>query len=44
MDRWHTAAAAAWNRHLSALVSFTTWDLIIVRVGLNAIAGLEQGA
>ncbi|MGN9846497.1 site-specific integrase [Nonomuraea sp. H19] len=25
MDRWNTAAAATWNRHLSALVSFTTW-------------------
>ncbi|WP_214104042.1 tyrosine-type recombinase/integrase [Acrocarpospora catenulata] len=25
MDRWKTAAAATWNRHLSALVSFTTW-------------------
>ncbi|MEU7835647.1 MULTISPECIES: site-specific integrase [unclassified Nonomuraea] len=25
MDRWTTAAAATWNRHLSALVSFTTW-------------------
>ncbi|MGV9386513.1 tyrosine-type recombinase/integrase [Nonomuraea sp. NPDC003707] len=25
MDRWEAAAAATWNRHLSALVSFTTW-------------------
>ncbi|MBG6089569.1 tyrosine-type recombinase/integrase [Actinomadura viridis] len=25
MDRWNTAAAATWNRHLSALTSFTTW-------------------
>ncbi|MEV0151644.1 MULTISPECIES: site-specific integrase [unclassified Nonomuraea] len=25
MDRWSSAAAATWNRHLSALVSFTTW-------------------
>ncbi|WP_344220269.1 tyrosine-type recombinase/integrase, partial [Nonomuraea bangladeshensis] len=25
MDRWTTAAAATPNRHLSALVSFTTW-------------------
>nr|WP_206069111.1 site-specific integrase [Nonomuraea sp. FMUSA5-5] len=25
MERWTTAAAATWNRHLSALVSFTTW-------------------
>ncbi|MEU7855313.1 tyrosine-type recombinase/integrase [Nonomuraea sp. NPDC049141] len=25
MDRWKTAAAATWNRHLSALRSFTTW-------------------
>ncbi|GII94367.1 tyrosine-type recombinase/integrase [Sinosporangium siamense] len=25
MDRWKTAAAATWNRHLSALCSFTTW-------------------
>ncbi|MEW9550171.1 site-specific integrase, partial [Nonomuraea sp. NPDC050783] len=25
MDRWSGAAAATWNRHLSALVSFTTW-------------------
>lgn len=25
MDRWNTAAAATWNRHLSTLVSFTTW-------------------
>ncbi|WP_200871886.1 tyrosine-type recombinase/integrase [Actinomadura welshii] len=25
MQRWNTAAAATWNRHLSALTSFTTW-------------------
>ncbi|MFI7127402.1 hypothetical protein ACIBQ1_17025 [Nonomuraea sp. NPDC050153] len=25
MDRWKTAAAATWNRHLSALCSSTTW-------------------
>ncbi|MFI7059181.1 tyrosine-type recombinase/integrase [Streptosporangium canum] len=25
MERWNTAAAATWNRHLSALVSFTAW-------------------
>ncbi|WP_031171394.1 tyrosine-type recombinase/integrase [Streptosporangium roseum] len=25
MDRWKAAAAATWNRHLSALCSFTTW-------------------
>lgn len=25
MDRWNDAAAATWNRHLSALTSFTTW-------------------
>ncbi|MBB4942789.1 integrase [Streptosporangium album] len=25
MARWNTAVAATWNRHLSALVSFTTW-------------------
>ena len=25
MDRWNTAAAATWNRHLSALTSFTVW-------------------
>ncbi|KAB2350381.1 site-specific integrase [Actinomadura rudentiformis] len=25
MDLWNTAAAATWNRHLSALTSFTTW-------------------
>ena len=25
MTGWDTAAAATWNRHLSALVSFTTW-------------------
>ncbi|MFI6742721.1 tyrosine-type recombinase/integrase [Nonomuraea sp. NPDC050451] len=25
MDQWKSAAAATWNRHLSALVSFTTW-------------------
>ncbi|MCP9947609.1 site-specific integrase [Actinomadura madurae] len=25
MDRWQNASAATWNRHLSALVSFTTW-------------------
>ncbi|MFI7705459.1 hypothetical protein [Nonomuraea sp. NPDC049480] len=24
MERWTSAAAATWNRHLSALVSFTT--------------------
>ncbi|MGJ6969555.1 tyrosine-type recombinase/integrase [Streptosporangium sp. G11] len=33
MDRWKAAAAATWNRHLSALVSFTTWaqrqDLLV---------------
>ncbi|WP_217370792.1 tyrosine-type recombinase/integrase [Nonomuraea antri] len=25
MAAWDTAAAATWNRHLSALISFTTW-------------------
>lgn len=25
MDRWDGAAAATWNRHLSALTSFTAW-------------------
>ncbi|MGP3937302.1 tyrosine-type recombinase/integrase [Nonomuraea sp. KM88] len=25
MEYWNTAAAATWNRHLSALVSFTAW-------------------
>ncbi|MFC3985204.1 tyrosine-type recombinase/integrase [Streptosporangium jomthongense] len=25
MERWTTATAATWNRHLSALTSFTTW-------------------
>ncbi|MER6950999.1 hypothetical protein ABT294_43995 [Nonomuraea sp. NPDC000554] len=25
MDHWKSAAAATWNRHLSALCSFTTW-------------------
>jgi site-specific recombinase XerD len=25
MDRWDDAAAATWNRHLSALTSFTAW-------------------
>lgn len=25
MARWNGAAAATWNKHLSALVSFTTW-------------------
>ncbi|MFI7422587.1 hypothetical protein [Nonomuraea sp. NPDC049684] len=25
MHRWTAAAAAIWDRHLSALVSFTTW-------------------
>jgi integrase len=25
MDRWNGAAAGTWNRHLSALTSFTTW-------------------
>ncbi|HWM97029.1 MAG TPA: site-specific integrase [Streptosporangiaceae bacterium] len=25
MDRWDDAAAATWNRHLSALASFTAW-------------------
>ncbi|MFD8531650.1 tyrosine-type recombinase/integrase [Streptosporangium canum] len=25
MEQWNTAAAATWNRHLSALVSFTAW-------------------
>ncbi|MFF4621868.1 tyrosine-type recombinase/integrase [Nonomuraea jabiensis] len=25
MDHWTAAEAATWNRHLSALVSFTTW-------------------
>ncbi|MEU4411301.1 hypothetical protein AB0F88_42930 [Streptosporangium sp. NPDC023963] len=24
-ERWAGAAAATWNRHLSALTSFTTW-------------------
>ncbi|WP_205314756.1 site-specific integrase [Nonomuraea lactucae] len=25
MDKWNSAAAATWNRHLSALTSFTAW-------------------
>ncbi|MFI6731478.1 tyrosine-type recombinase/integrase [Nonomuraea sp. NPDC050451] len=25
MTAWDTTAAATWNRHLSALISFTTW-------------------
>jgi site-specific recombinase XerD len=25
MDRWDSAAASTWNRHLSALTSFTAW-------------------
>ncbi|MDL4812659.1 hypothetical protein [Actinomadura opuntiae] len=25
MERWNTAAATTWNRHLSALTSCTTW-------------------
>ncbi|GAA2440616.1 hypothetical protein GCM10010191_65660 [Actinomadura vinacea] len=25
MERWSSASAATWNRHLSALVSFTAW-------------------
>ena len=25
MERWDGAAAATWNRHLSALTSFTAW-------------------
>ncbi|MFI6744255.1 hypothetical protein ACIBI9_66335 [Nonomuraea sp. NPDC050451] len=25
MERWTAATAATWNRHLSALTSFTTW-------------------
>ncbi|MFC4117495.1 hypothetical protein [Nonomuraea zeae] len=25
MDRWTERVPATWNRHLSALVSFTTW-------------------
>ena len=28
MARWNGAAAATWNKHLSALVSFTTWSSV----------------
>jgi len=42
MDRWNTAAAATWNRHLSALVSFTTWAQRQELLATNPARRLER--
>ncbi|MFF5212159.1 tyrosine-type recombinase/integrase [Streptosporangium sp. NPDC000396] len=42
MDRWNTAAAATWNRHLSALCSFTTWAQRQELLATNPARRLER--
>ncbi|WP_084464305.1 tyrosine-type recombinase/integrase [Microtetraspora fusca] len=42
MDRWHTAAAATWNRHLSALCSFTAWAQRQELLATNPARRLER--
>ncbi|MBF8187472.1 tyrosine-type recombinase/integrase [Nonomuraea sp. K274] len=42
MDRWKTAAAATWNRHLSALCSFTTWAQRQELLATNPARRLER--
>lgn len=42
MDRWNTAAAATWNRHLSALTSFTAWAQRQELLATNPARRLER--
>jgi integrase len=42
LDRWTAAAAATWNRHLSALVSFTTWAQRQELLATNPARRLER--
>jgi integrase len=42
MDRWDTAAAATWNRHLSALTSFTAWAQRQELLATNPARRLER--
>ncbi|MFB9675713.1 tyrosine-type recombinase/integrase [Streptosporangium vulgare] len=42
MDRWKTAAAATWNRHLSALCSFTAWAQRQELLATNPARRLER--
>ncbi|MEW2354222.1 tyrosine-type recombinase/integrase [Spirillospora sp. NPDC029432] len=42
MDRWNGAAAATWNRHLSALTSFTTWAQRRELLATNPARRLER--
>ncbi|MEV5497955.1 site-specific integrase [Nonomuraea fuscirosea] len=42
MDRWQAASAATWNRHLSALVSFTTWAQRQELLATNPARRLER--
>ncbi|WP_243725692.1 site-specific integrase [Actinomadura rubrisoli] len=42
MDRWNGAAAATWNRHLSALTSFTAWAQRQEPVATNPARRLER--
>ncbi|GAB2823959.1 site-specific integrase [Actinocorallia aurea] len=42
MDRWDSAAAATWNRHLSALTSFTTWAQRQELLATNPARRLER--
>jgi integrase/recombinase XerC len=42
MDRWTTATAATWNRHLSALASFATWAQRQELLATNPARRLER--
>ncbi|MFI7643783.1 tyrosine-type recombinase/integrase [Nonomuraea sp. NPDC049400] len=42
MDRWNTAASATWNRHLSALCSFTVWAQRQELLATNPARRLER--
>jgi site-specific recombinase XerD len=42
MDRWNDAAAATWNRHLSALTSFTAWAQRQELLATNPARRLER--
>lgn len=42
MDRWQDASAATWNRHLSALVSFTAWAQRQELLATNSARRLER--
>ncbi|TMR91501.1 site-specific integrase [Nonomuraea basaltis] len=42
MDRWKAAAGATWNRHLSALTSFTVWTQRQELLATNPARRLER--